>query len=57
MSRRHSLIRRQGDAFFIADLHSRNLTKVNEVKLDPDREHRLTSRRPDQYLRSRVHLL
>jgi serine phosphatase RsbU (regulator of sigma subunit)/pSer/pThr/pTyr-binding forkhead associated (FHA) protein len=36
VSRKHACIRRQGTDFFIADLNSRNKTKVNERELPPD---------------------
>ncbi len=38
VSRRHAEVRREGDAYFIADLHARNGTKVNDVKIEPGRE-------------------
>ncbi len=41
VSRRHAEIRRQGEAFYIADLKSRNLTKVNNQKVEPGNDHRL----------------
>src|SRR5581483_6857209 len=41
VSRRHAEIRREGDAYFLADLRSRNLTKVNNLRVDPERPHRL----------------
>jgi pSer/pThr/pTyr-binding forkhead associated (FHA) protein len=41
VSRRHAEIRRQGDAYFLADLRSRNLTKVNNLRVEPGRDHRL----------------
>jgi phosphoserine phosphatase RsbU/P len=41
VSRRHAEIRRDGDAFFLADLRSRNKTKVNNVDVTPGRDHRL----------------
>jgi sigma-B regulation protein RsbU (phosphoserine phosphatase) len=41
VSRRHAEIRRVGDAHFLADLRSRNKTKVNNTVLDSNQEHRL----------------
>src|SRR4051794_10335862 len=41
VSRRHAEIRRDGDTFLLADLRSRNKTKVNNVDVTPGREHRL----------------
>lgn len=41
VSRRHAEIRRRGEDYFIADLNSRNQTKVNNSKLAPGGEHRL----------------
>ena len=39
VSRKHAEIRRAGDAFALVDLHSRNITKLNGRKLDPDDAH------------------
>src|SRR5688500_13051423 len=41
VSRRHAEIRRDGDTFLLADLRSRNKTKVNDVDVTPGRDHRL----------------
>jgi serine phosphatase RsbU (regulator of sigma subunit)/pSer/pThr/pTyr-binding forkhead associated (FHA) protein len=41
VSRRHAEIRRVGDAYFLADLRSRNKTKVNNTILDGNHDHRL----------------
>ncbi len=41
VSRRHAEIYRKGDDFYVADLNSRNMTKVNNTKLIPGSEHRL----------------
>ena len=41
MSRRHAEIYRKGEEFFLADLNSRNLTKVNNTKVVPGFDHRL----------------
>src|SRR5215218_7384828 len=41
VSRRHAEIRRVGEAFFLADLNSRNLTKVNNSKVEPGKDHHL----------------
>ncbi|MHC5542789.1 FHA domain-containing protein, partial [Singulisphaera rosea] len=41
VSRRHAEIRRVGDKFFLADLNSRNLTKVNNTRVDPSKDHHL----------------
>src|SRR5262245_11622646 len=41
VSRRHAEIRRVGERFFLADLNSRNLTKVNNTKVEPGRDHHL----------------
>lgn len=43
VSRRHVEIRKQGSEFFVADLRSRNKTKVNNVFLEPEVQHRLKS--------------
>ena len=42
VSRRHAEIYRKGDDYFLADLNSRNQTKVNNGKLFPGMDHRLT---------------
>ena len=57
VSRRHAEIYRKGEEFFLADLNSRNLTKVNNTKVIPGIDHRLVAGRPDQYLRRRVPVL
>ncbi len=41
VSRRHAEIYRKGDEFFLADLNSRNQTKVNNTKVIPGIDHRL----------------
>lgn len=41
VSRRHAEVRRVGEKFFLADLHSRNLTKVNNSKVEPGKDHHL----------------
>jgi serine phosphatase RsbU (regulator of sigma subunit)/pSer/pThr/pTyr-binding forkhead associated (FHA) protein len=41
VSRRHAEIRKVGNLFYLADLHSRNLTKVNDTRVDPDNDHEL----------------
>ena len=41
VSRRHAEIYRRGDDFFLADLNSRNTTKVNNNKVIPGVDHRL----------------
>ncbi|MGC8639657.1 MAG: SpoIIE family protein phosphatase [Isosphaeraceae bacterium] len=41
VSRRHAEICRQGEDYFLADLNSRNQTKVNNNKLVPGNKHRL----------------
>jgi serine phosphatase RsbU (regulator of sigma subunit)/pSer/pThr/pTyr-binding forkhead associated (FHA) protein len=41
VSRRHAEIYRKGEEFFLADLNSRNLTKVNNNKVIPGFDHRL----------------
>jgi serine phosphatase RsbU (regulator of sigma subunit) len=41
VSRRHAEIYRKGDDFFLADLNSRNQTKVNNTKLSPGNDHLL----------------
>lgn len=42
VSRRHAEVYRQGDGYFVADLKSRNMTKVNDVKLVPGADRRLS---------------
>ena len=42
VSRRHAEIRRVGEKFFLADLHSRNLTKVNNTRVEPGKDHHLS---------------
>ncbi len=41
VSRRHAEIRQVGGAHFLADLNSRNLTKVNNTKVNPGKDHPL----------------
>ncbi len=41
VSRRHAEIYKQGEDFFVADLNSRNQTRVNQTKLMPGHDHRL----------------
>jgi len=41
VSRKHAEIRREGNVFYLADLRSRNLTKVNNTRVEPGRDHRL----------------
>ncbi len=41
VSRRHAEIYKKGDDYFVADLNSRNQTKVNNGKLFPGSDHRL----------------
>jgi phosphoserine phosphatase RsbU/P len=41
VSRRHAEIYKKGDDFFLADLNSRNMTKVNTMKVIPGIDHRL----------------
>jgi serine phosphatase RsbU (regulator of sigma subunit)/pSer/pThr/pTyr-binding forkhead associated (FHA) protein len=43
VSRRHAEIYRKGDEHFLADLNSRNLTKVNNTKVIPGIDHKLLS--------------
>ena len=43
VSRRHAEIYKKGDDFFVSDLYSRNMTKVNNAKLLPGTEHRLVA--------------
>ena len=43
VSRRHAEIRRQGAEFFLADLDSRNKTRLNNAVLEPKVQHRLKS--------------
>jgi sigma-B regulation protein RsbU (phosphoserine phosphatase) len=42
VSRRHAEIYKKGDDFFLADLNSRNTTKVNNMKVIPGIDHRLS---------------
>ena len=42
VSRRHAEIYRKADEYFLADLNSRNLTKVNNTKVIPGIDHRLS---------------
>ena len=41
VSRRHAEIYKKGDEYYLSDLNSRNMTKVNNAKLLPGIEHRL----------------
>jgi serine phosphatase RsbU (regulator of sigma subunit)/pSer/pThr/pTyr-binding forkhead associated (FHA) protein len=41
VSRKHAEIYRKGDEFYLADLNSRNMTKVNNTKVIPGIDHRL----------------
>src|SRR3954451_22236842 len=41
VSRRHAEIRREGEAFFLVDLRSRNKTKVNNSEVTSGNDHRL----------------
>lgn len=41
VSRRHAEIYRKGEDFYLADLNSRNMTKVNNTKVIPGVDHRL----------------
>src|SRR5262249_52835393 len=41
VSRRHAEIRRQGEVFYLADLRSRNKTKVNNNEVLPSNDHQL----------------
>ncbi|HZW34086.1 MAG TPA: SpoIIE family protein phosphatase [Isosphaeraceae bacterium] len=41
VSRKHAEIYRKGEDFYLADLNSRNLTKVNNTKVIPGIDHRL----------------
>jgi len=43
VSRRHAEIYRKGDDFYLADLNSRNLSKVNNAKVLPGIDHRLVA--------------
>ena len=43
VSRRHAEIYRKGDDYFLSDLNSRNLTRVNNAKVIPGIDHRLDS--------------
>ncbi|MFI5456012.1 MAG: SpoIIE family protein phosphatase [Isosphaerales bacterium] len=43
VSRRHAEIYRKGEEFFLADLNSRNLSKVNNSKVIPGIDHRLVA--------------
>jgi len=42
VSRRHAEIDRRGSEFFVKDLHSRNMTRINNVKLLPGVDQRLS---------------
>jgi serine phosphatase RsbU (regulator of sigma subunit)/pSer/pThr/pTyr-binding forkhead associated (FHA) protein len=39
VSRKHAEIRRSGERFLLADLNSRNLTKVNNTRVEPGKDH------------------
>jgi serine phosphatase RsbU (regulator of sigma subunit)/pSer/pThr/pTyr-binding forkhead associated (FHA) protein len=41
VSRKHAEIYRKGEEFYLADLNSRNTTKVNNMKIIPGSDHRL----------------
>jgi serine phosphatase RsbU (regulator of sigma subunit) len=41
VSRKHAEIYRKGDDFYLSDLNSRNMTKVNNTKVIPGIDHRL----------------
>jgi serine phosphatase RsbU (regulator of sigma subunit)/pSer/pThr/pTyr-binding forkhead associated (FHA) protein len=43
VSRRHAEIYRKGEEFYLADLNSRNMTKVNNSKVLPGIDHRLAT--------------
>jgi len=43
VSRRHAEIYRKGEEFYLADLNSRNLSKVNNSKVIPGIDHRLVA--------------
>ncbi len=43
VSRRHAEIYRNGDDFYLADLNSRNTTRVNNAKVIPGIDHRLVT--------------
>jgi len=43
VSRRHAEIYRKGEKFYLADLNSRNLTKVNNAKVIPGIDHHLVA--------------
>ena len=43
VSRKHAEIYRKGDDFFVCDLKSRNMTKVNNAKLIPGSDHQLVA--------------
>ena len=43
VSRLHAAVYRRGDEFFVSDLKSRNMTKVNNVKLVPGSDRRLAT--------------
>ncbi|HKI21579.1 MAG TPA: FHA domain-containing protein, partial [Isosphaeraceae bacterium] len=42
VSRRHAEIYKKGEEYFLADLNSRNTTKVNNMKVIPGIDHRLS---------------
>ena len=46
VSRRHAEIYRKGDDFYLCDLNSRNMTRVNNAKVIPGIDHRLVTGRP-----------
>ena len=43
VSRRHAEIYRKGEDFYLSDLNSRNMTKVNNAKVIPGIDHRLVT--------------
>jgi serine phosphatase RsbU (regulator of sigma subunit)/pSer/pThr/pTyr-binding forkhead associated (FHA) protein len=43
VSRRHAEVYRQGDDYFVADLKSRNMTRLNDVKVVPGDDRRLVA--------------
>jgi sigma-B regulation protein RsbU (phosphoserine phosphatase) len=43
VSRRHAEIYRKGDDFYLCDLNSRNMTRVNSAKVIPGIDHRLVT--------------
>ena len=57
VSRRHAEIYKKGEEYYLADLNSRNMTKVNNTKLLPGNRAPARRGRPDQHLRRRVPVL